>query len=469
MAKSPTFDRYDTVVIGAGMSGLAAGIRLAQAGGRVAVLERHSLWGGLNSFYKKSGRRWDVGLHALTNFVPKGQRGHPLSKVLRQLRVPYDALQLGEQKGSRTVFPDAQLRFSNDFELLRSQVHEAFPAQASGFDALAAAVAATPIGTGDDQASARAYIATFVDDALLIDLLLHPLLWYGSPTPMDMDHAGFVVLWKSVYEEGFARPAGGMRPLLDVLRARLADEGGELRTNCGVAAIVHGSHGVTGVQLEDGSELETQRVLSSAGWVETMALSGTSSAAIEDEAGRISFVECCAKLDTKPSDLGHDDTIVFYNLTPTTIYDAPANGHLELRSGVLCCPDNYANQLPDPEGTARITVLASPRHWNGFDDAAYATAKQEAFDGAFQAVQSFAPNFLPHVTVRDAFTPRTITHFTGKRNGAVYGAPKKRPDGATPIDGLHLIGTDQGLLGIVGAMMSGIQVANHHVLAPTTS
>jgi phytoene dehydrogenase-like protein len=469
MAKLPLHDRYDTVVIGAGMSGLAAGIRLAQAGSRVAVLERHSLWGGLNSFYKKSGRRWDVGLHALTNFVPKGKRGHPLSKVLRQLRVPYDALRLGEQHGSRTVFPDAQLCFSNDFELLRSQVHEAFPTHADGFDRLASAVADTPIGTGDAQASARAYIASYVNDPLLIDLLLHPLLWYGSPTPMDMDHAGFVVLWKSVYEEGFARPAGGMRPLLDVLRARLAEEGGDLRTNCGVAEILHGSRGVTGVRLDNGGELETRRVLSSAGWVETMALSGTSSVAIEDEAGRISFVECCAKLDTKPAELGHGDTIVFYNLAERTIYDAPETGHLELRSGVLCCPDNYADQLPDPEGTARITVLASPRHWIGFDDDAYAAAKAEAFDGAFRAVQSFAPNFLPHVTVQDSFTPRTITHFTGKRNGAVYGAPKKRPDGATPVDGLHLIGTDQGLLGIVGAMMSGIQVANHHVLAPTTT
>ena len=61
---------YDALIIGAGMSGLAAGIRLAQHGRSVAILERHSLWGGLNSFYKQGGHRFDVGLHALTNFVP---------------------------------------------------------------------------------------------------------------------------------------------------------------------------------------------------------------------------------------------------------------------------------------------------------------------------------------------------------------------------------------------------------------
>ena len=41
---------YDTVIIGAGMSGLAAGIRLAYYDQRVCILERHYTIGGLNSF-----------------------------------------------------------------------------------------------------------------------------------------------------------------------------------------------------------------------------------------------------------------------------------------------------------------------------------------------------------------------------------------------------------------------------------
>ena len=76
-------ERYDTIVIGAGMSGLAAGIRLAQFDQRVVVLDRHSLWGGLNSFYKQKGRRFDVGLHALTNFVGPKVKGRPLHVIFR--------------------------------------------------------------------------------------------------------------------------------------------------------------------------------------------------------------------------------------------------------------------------------------------------------------------------------------------------------------------------------------------------
>ncbi len=62
---------YDTIIIGAGLSGLAAGIRLAYYDQRVCILERHTTIGGLNSFYRLGGRNFDVGLHAVTNFTPR--------------------------------------------------------------------------------------------------------------------------------------------------------------------------------------------------------------------------------------------------------------------------------------------------------------------------------------------------------------------------------------------------------------
>jgi len=65
----------------------------------------------------------------------------------------------------------------------------------------------------------------------------------------------------------------------------------------------------------------------------------------------------------------------------------------------------------------------------------------------------------------DVFTPKTIRRFTGHDNGAVYGAPKKRYDGTTPLKNLFICGTDQGLVGIIGALISGITMANRHLLS----
>ena len=107
--KTNTLDQqhFEVVIIGAGMAGMAAGIRLALAGKNVVILEKHNASGGLNSFYSIEGRKYDVGLHAMTNFVPKGTKGTPLTKLLRQLRIPYDALDLCQQNGSRIAFPAA--------------------------------------------------------------------------------------------------------------------------------------------------------------------------------------------------------------------------------------------------------------------------------------------------------------------------------------------------------------------------
>ena len=128
---------FEVVIIGAGMAGLASGIRLGLAGKQSIILERHNASGGLNSFYSIDGIQYDVGLHALTNYVAKGTKGTPLTKLLRQLRIPYEAFDLSPQKQSRIHFPSAQLFHSNDFSFFESQIAEQFPKEIDAFRKLA--------------------------------------------------------------------------------------------------------------------------------------------------------------------------------------------------------------------------------------------------------------------------------------------------------------------------------------------
>ena len=123
--------RYDVAIIGAGMSGLAAGIRLAHFGKKVCIFERHNVSGGLNSFYSFAGRKYDVGLHAMTNYVPPGVKGTPLGKLLRQLRIDREEFALCPQKQSRIAFGpggETSLRFTNDFTVLEAEIAQKFPA-----------------------------------------------------------------------------------------------------------------------------------------------------------------------------------------------------------------------------------------------------------------------------------------------------------------------------------------------------
>ena len=461
MSRAP----YDTILIGAGMSGLAAGIRLAQFDQRVLILERHYLWGGLNSFYKKAGRRFDVGLHALTNYVPKGTRGAPLTKLLRQLRLRYDDLRLAPQGFSEIAVRDCRLRFSNDFGLLRQEVSERFPDQRDGFERLTRAVADyDAFDPHDTELGAREVLADYLDDPLLVDMLLLPICYYGSAREDDVDWYQFVILFRSLFEEGFARPEGGMKPFLDLLVQRYRELGGELRLKTGVESLLVEDGRCHGVRLDDGSELLASRVMSSTGLVETMRLAGRG-AEVEAERGRLSFTETLFVLDRPPAELGFSPTILFFSDAERLAYRRPEE-LIDPRSGVLCCPNNYRSQAPLPEGIYRLTTLANPEAWAALDDEAYAAAKVACVDRALEVANRYGIDPRPHEVARDSFTPRTIQRFTGKLDGAVYGARSKRLDGTTPIEDLHLIGTDQGLLGVTGSIMSGISMANRHALVP---
>ena len=457
--------RYDAIVIGAGMSGLAAGIRLAQFEKRVVVLERHSLWGGLNSFYKRGGRRIDTGLHALTNCAPREDRSSPLARLLRQLRIPRERLRLAEQGHSEIVFPSARLAFENGIGRLEAEVARAFPAERDGFARLVRAVREhdpfrDPGGAPADP-GARAVLAGLIAEPLLREMLLAPVSWYGSAREDDVDWDAFVVLFRSIFLEGLARPEGGIKTLLDLLLGRLRECGGELRTNAGVERVVVERGRAVGVELAGGEVLESERVFSSAGLVETLALAGLPSppAAV----GRLSFVETVVVLDRPHRALGHEATMTFFSTSDRLSYRRP-DALVDLTGGVVCCSDNYRTPEPPTEGVQRVSVLADHDRWSALGEADYRAEKRLAAQRIHALAARYAPDPRRHARFEDLFTPRTIRRYTGHAGGAIYGSPAKRRDGSSGIENLVLIGTDQGLCGIVGALLSGITMANRHVL-----
>ena len=209
---------YDVAIIGAGMSGLAAGIRLAHFGRKVCIFERHNAPGGLNGFYSFSGRKYDVGLHAMTNFVPPGVKGTPLGKLLRQLRIDRDEFALCPQKQSRIAFRDCSLRFTNDFAVLEAEVAARFPGQADGWRALVQVVRSyDDVALDARPVSARELVGRHLSDPLLVDMIFCPVMYYGSAQERDMEFGQFVTMFKALFLEGFARPLEGVRVILRVL------------------------------------------------------------------------------------------------------------------------------------------------------------------------------------------------------------------------------------------------------------
>ncbi len=455
---------YDAIIIGAGMSGLAAGIRLAHFDQRVCILERHTRIGGLNSFYRQRGRQFDVGLHAMTNFTPKGTRRGPLARLLRQLRIAWDELALSPQVGSAVAFPGVELRFSNDFELLQEEIRRHFPRQIDGFGRLTAALLDYDhLGEGDTGRSAREVVGDYLDDELLVEMLFCPMLFYGGAREHDMDFGQFSIMFRAIFLEGLARPLAGVRVILKKLVGKFRALGGELRLRAGVDRIAVRNGAAEKVVLQDGSELQARKILSSAGWPETLRLCDDGDTLDRERPGRLSFVESISILDAQPQVLGCDRTIVFFNDSPQFSYRVPRE-LVDVHSGVICSPNNFVYGEPLDEGVMRITALANFDRWAALDAEAYRLAKCRWYDRTVASAVRFVPDFRNAVVETDMFTPTTIRRYTGHEHGAVYGEAQKRYDGRTHLDNLYICGTDQGFVGIVGAIVSGIGVANKYLL-----
>lgn len=459
---------YDTIIIGAGMSGLAAGIRLTHFDQRVCILERHYTIGGLNSFYRLRGRDYDVGLHAVTNFTPKGTKQGPLARVLKQLRFRWDDFALSPQIGSSIRFPDVELDFGNGLELLCQEIEAKFPAQVDNFQKLLEKlIEYNDLDQAAFESSAREVLCETITDPLLIEMILCPLMWYGNARENDMDYGQFCIMFRSIFMEGLSRPFAGVRLILKNLVRRFRELGGELKLRSGVSQIRSEDGRVVGVELDDGTLIEGRNVLSSAGQVETLRLCDDITDVEDRNTGQLSFVESVSILDCEPKQLGHDRTIVFYNDSERFHWQVPKDELCDIRTGVICSPNNFAYDAGDgclPDGVMRVTSIANHRKWGGLAENDYELEKLRWYDQVMESAVRYVPDFRKHIVDTDMFTPKTIRRFTFHDNGAVYGATEKVFDGTTHLKNLFLCGTDQGFVGIIGSIVSGISIANQHCL-----
>ncbi len=461
-------EKYDCVIIGGGLSGLAAAARLSHFGRKVLLLEKNANLGGLNSFYHRNGVEIDSGLHAMTNFSRKsGDKSLPLNKLLRQLRIPYDDLGLIEQIQSEIRFPGASLVFDNDFCVTAAKFKALFPASAPGFDALCSFIRefdAFSLSAGNGL-SARGKIREFISDRLLEDSILLPLMFYGNACEEDMELPQFVIMFRSIFMEGFCRPAAGIRAIIGILEQKIEEASCEIRRKCAAGKITREGKTLR-IALSDGSAVETERIISCAGANETARLC-ESPIEVPARDGQMSFVEAIFCMKEGFEIAGYRNACMFFNDADTLEYRRPGKA-FSTSSGVFCCPDNfkYADGQKPKHVFLRLTALANHEFWLDAPEEEYKKLKEEFREEAFAKIAGLSGLKIRQEDIffSDVFTPRTILRWSGHANGAIYGSPAKLKDGLTPVENLFICGTDQGFLGISGSILSGISIANKYAL-----
>jgi len=278
--------RFDAIVIGSGIGGLACAAALARHAKRVLVLEQHYVAGGFTHTFERQGFTWDVGVHYLGRMGP----GQPVRRVLDWLSGgTIEFASMGEVYDV-AQYPDAfRFAFRRPAQTLVADLKQAFPASEADIDrwfatlSQARAHAQAPFVLHSVPKPAVPLIAWLKREGLrkwwgrttaevLCECISDPRLravlatqWGDYGTLPSRSSFGMHATLVDHYLEGGWYPVGGAtafaRGLIPVIEAA----GGAVRVGADVVRVLIEAGRAVGVELADGSRERARHVVSDAG------------------------------------------------------------------------------------------------------------------------------------------------------------------------------------------------------------
>ena len=502
--KATLAKRYDTIVIGSGMSGLATAACLSKAGQKVLVLEQHYTAGGFTHTYTRKGYEWDVGLHYI------GEVHRPNSTIRRifdyisdsglqwaQMDEVYDRIYLGDESFDLVTgverfrakmlsyFPQEQQALDRYLQLIRDVnasssmffLHKALPNSLAKMLRLPLCHRYLKFA---EQTTADVLL-TLTKNAKFIAVLTGQWGDYGLP-PKSSSFAMHAMVVKH-YLNGASYPVGGSASIARTIEPVIQKSGGQIVTRAAVDEIIVEHNKAVGVRLQGGQEIRAKTIISSVG--------------VENTLGRLLAQATIEKHGLKrqlaniePS-MAHVGVYIGLQASDKELGLATSNLWLypdEHHDANLAAMKQPGHKFPvifisfpsskDPEwdakfpGKSTIEIVApAPYEWfkqwqgsrwqkRGKD---YTKFKQELQDTLLESLYRIHPQLIGRIHFAELSTPLSTEHFCRYKTGEIYGinhTPRRfqqkwlRP--ATPITNLYLTGQDIVTCGVGGALISGV-------------
>ena len=463
------------IVVGSGIGGSAATLLLSHAGIPTTLVEKNRRLGGSCSGYEKQGFKVDLGTHMFCR-GPKGPLGDVLRRVGEEGAIEFRRTRdIAEIRfPSKTEAPQYVRMPAELWRMPRFAWDVARELRLSPKTAAEAARLFTHILTmSDDEARSwddatiEQFIAPYIDHPPTIGIFGFLLgLYFILPYWQVSAGEALLAFRQMAKDNHLSYPRGGSIAIPSTY-ARLSEKrGAEVRTGAGVKRIVVAEGRVRGVELEDGTFLAANVVVSTSSLRTTvLRLVGEAHfpAAYASRAKSIksSFIAVQAKIGLKKRLVhagaivgGVGDSVDLRHVSRgdlRAMFDRVAQGEIPPLIPFYCpVPTNFDPDLAPP-GHQLLTVCAvAPTTDIALKDPAHAW--EEAM---LHTIRRVVPGIDEHVVFIDRFGVDFIERWIGKEFGPAVSTGQtpdqvgaRRPPVYTPIRGLYLAGCNAGGRGV---------------------
>jgi prolycopene isomerase len=442
--------RYDVVVIGAGLSGLAAASLLAKRGLRVAVVDKNYEPGGSCGIFKRKNTIFDQGAAMLYGFGEKGFNAHRF--VFNCLEEPIDVIQ--HDLLYCVNFKGNRIRFWADIDMFAEELAQVFPSEKENIKRfyhdlekmyrhvmVESPSYTTPDETDPDEASkvfsrhpdSYARFLSYIDKSakdLLTEYFSDPEIFkffdkltstYCYATVEESPAVLAAIMFVDNHVGGSYYPAGSTLFLPGKLEKVIEENGGDMLLENEVARILFDGDHPSGVELKSGNNI----------YADSLVYSGTvwnlygklidrthlTTERIEWAASQVPThpsVVLYARIDKRviPEDTAPVEMLVG---NPDLLDESEVTAYiLSIDDRTLC----------DENSHVVVAIGPTSANWNykGVDD--YLLKKEKEKARLIAVLEKRFPGFTDAVRYAEVATPRTIERYTLKNGGAVAG-PKQ--------------------------------------------
>lgn len=500
-------EKFDIIVIGAGLGGLSAATYLAKARKKVLVLEHHAVPGGYAHEFRRGKYRFEVALHALDGAAPGGW-AYPVLKDLGVL----DQVHFHRMDPFYTArFPKHEVTAHADVVKYEAELVKHFPHERKGIHAIIADMIETfwqvrrfgaegeagirppmeqmpieyPKMLAAMSMSWDEYMSQFIQDAELKTVISTLWGYYGLP-PETLNAAVYIFPWVSYHLMGAYYPEGGSMAMSRAIEATLKKHGGEIRYRQTVNRIEVKDGRAVAVETEKGLRVEADVIISNANAPDTLLkFIGRDHLPAEYvqkiEAGKPSASNLVVYLgldcDLSAEGWTHHEMFLPASYNIGKDYAAAMKGDFA-NTGMGLTYYNVADPDCAPAGGSVLGLFAladwnSDNQWgtggnleNYSNNPQYNEIKFDAANVLIDRAEKLIPNLRTHIQYMEVGTPLTNWKYSRNTNGAIYGTEQSvdnvymnRLPAKTPIPNLFLTGAWAFAGGMSAAMMSGQETA----------